>query len=279
MLGYWIETSFFATRIGDFTPEEHILFCKLCQSEAEGDNDFLVENERTALVFSDYTQTWEKYKSDIGSENGFWEEVENDEPLHDSHTLVKLIPEDAIKICLGKLPSCFFTKLRRFMKIKDYTARNKRNPIFQKNSATKDWNLLNGLLKLAKAARENYSGKQEQRGEPTGETTQPAVANIMSADELRTAVYEGILMANNAEPIEKWHILSKTKYGGKGWADIAKTVLESEQKKLGQYGKYKEPSPIDIDKKATEIRRAVKKHRNRLLGIDAEEDQDDWDFL
>jgi len=52
-------------------------------------------------------------------------------------------------------------------------------------------------------------------------------------------------------------------------------VLESEQAKTGR---VKEISGDDIDKKATEVRRAVNKLRKRLQGFDVEEDQGDWDF-
>jgi len=265
---YWIETEYFATFIGDFTPEQYALVCQLCQSEAEESNKLFVGEERPTLVFSDHSQTWEKHKSDACPESGFWKKVNHEKPFADSHTFIKLIPDDAINIPENRPPNDFTKKWHRYIKICAYKNRYQRNPVFQKDLIAKDWDLLNDLLELIAAACGHYYREQKAEGKP-------ATVKIENINELRIAVYEGFLMANNTEVVEKWHILSKTKYGGTGWADIAKTVLESEQAKTGR---VKEISPDEIDKKATEVRRAVNKHRRRLQGLDVEEDQGDWEF-
>ena len=268
MPGYWIETEYFATFIGIFTPEQHTLFCQLCQSETEESNELFAGEERPALIFCDYTPIWAKHKSDAYPVDGFWKEVKQVKPHSNAHTFIKLIPDDAINIPEKRPPNDFTKKWHRYIAVCAYKNRYQRNPVFQKDTVAKDWDLMNDLIELTTAARGNYYREQKAEGEP-------ATVKIENINELRIAVYEGFLMANNTEVIEKWHILSKTKYGGTGWADIAKTVLESEQAKTGR---VKEISGDDIDKKATEVRRAVNKLRKRLQGFDVEEDQGDWDF-
>ena len=276
MPGYWIETEYFAAPTGDLTPEQYALFWQFCQSEAEC-NEFFIWDKYPIPTFSDWSQTWEKHKSDTGSEKiiDFWKAIKNNKPLPDRHspswkTLINIFPDDAIITSrkFAELPPDFSKKWHRFLKIKVYENRCQSNPAFQKDIVAKDWDLLNDLLKWVETACENHSGKQKSQGKPVA-------VKMKSIDKLRIAVYEGILMANDTELVERWHILSKTKYGGRGWAEIAQAVLESEQKKTGR---VKEISSADRDKKATEIRRAVNKFRNHLQGIDVE-DQNDWDFL
>jgi len=56
------------------------------------------------------------------------------------------------------------------------------------------------------------------------------------ADEIRIAVYEeavyeGLLMAKDVSEVEKWHILSKRKYKGKGWTQLAEMVEKEDVRK------------------------------------------------
>jgi len=106
--------------------------------------------------------------------------------------------------------------------------------------------------------------------DPMGEETKPIEVRITNLDELRIAVYEGVLMANNATDIDKWHILSKMKYNGKGWSEIARTLIDIERKKQNE---YKKPSKGEVNKKAREVQRSIEAHRKHISGV--EEEQDD----
>lgn len=106
---------------------------------------------------------------------------------------------------------------------------------------------------------------------PTKKATRPIQVEIVNIDEIRTAVYEGILMANNADAIDKWHILSKMKYRGKGWSAIARMMLALEAE---QQGGNKGPSKDDISRKAREVQRNIEAHRKYILGTDTEDQ--DW---
>ena len=56
--------------------------------------------------------------------------------------------------------------------------------------------------------------------------------------------YEIGLLLKYADKVDEWHIVSKTKYNGKGWADMAKVELE----KQVEDGKRKNYKQSDVDK-------------------------------
>lgn len=277
MLGYWIETGFFATRT-EFTPGQYTVFCKLCQNEVEEGNEFFIGNDRPAFVFCDYSQTWEKHKSDTGSEHGFWKKVDGDKPPIDVQnptckTFIKVFPEDAINFNLEGFPDSFIKKSQRWIRVNLYKTTFQSSPIFAKDTIAKDWDLLNDLLEFAEAARENYSGKRKQQGKPRKEVAQPATVSAKDNSELRIAVYEGVLMTKYADEIDEWDIVSKKKHCGRGWHAIARHEIKKTQKTDW------EPNNKVVKNKAREIQRLVEARRARLRGVDAEEDQDDKDVF
>ena len=94
---------------------------------------------------------------------------------------------------------------------------------------------------------------------------------IINIDEIRTAVYEGILMANCADDIDRWDIVSRIKFKALGWAALAKEQLELEQE---QQGGGETITKKDIARKAREIQRSVETRRKNQQYAD--EAQDDW---
>ena len=111
----------------------------------------------------------------------------------------------------------------------------------------------------------------------TKKVTEPIKVEIVNIDEIRTAVYEGILMANYMDDTDKWDIVSKIKFKAKGWAAIAESWLESEREQQG--GDW-EITKKDIARKAREIQRKVEVRRQYPFGTDIEEEKvennDDW---
>ena len=110
------------------------------------------------------------------------------------------------------------------------------------------------------------------RGEQPPSAEEP---DGISADDLRTivyetAVYEGLVMADDIKKVDRRDVLSKRKYKGKGWADIAKAELEQEVKD----GKRKSFTAKEVEARAKNIENQVKAHRKNLeLGKDANSDQ------
>lgn len=159
---YWIETDYFAAPVGDFTPEQHACFCKLCRNVEEEFNERFTESEHIIFVFADYTQTWEKHVSNACSENVFWESIKHEEHNFYEHypncqTFIKVFPAGAINIDLKGFPTDFIKKRNRFNKTK-----RQCSSIFQKDTEEKDWDLLNEFLELADTARGNYENPNTQ---------------------------------------------------------------------------------------------------------------------
>ena len=77
--------------------------------------------------------------------------------------------------------------------------------------------------------------------------------NITNADEFRNVIYEGTTMAIRTAEVDRWHTLSVTKFGGKGWSDI----VDLEFPKLRNQSKARA-------NKAKEIERAVRTHRDSI---------------
>jgi len=97
---------------------------------------------------------------------------------------------------------------------------------------------------------------------------EPTKMRLENIDEIRNAIYESILMALNASDVGKWHVLSKTQYGEKGWANIAKSELEQKKRE----GTIKTYSKSDVERLARNIQNQVTAHRENLS---TEECQDD----
>jgi hypothetical protein len=278
MLGYGIETRFFVTFIGELTPEQYILFCKLCQSEVEECNEFIVGEERPGLVFIDCTQLQKKHEFNPCSENGAGKEVEEEKLSIDvqnptCETFGRIFPAEVIRFGLKEFPHDSTKKLRRSIKASLYKNRNQRNPFFKQDTIAKDWDLLNDLWEFAEAARGNFSGKQNQQGGTTEEVTKPMGVYIENIGALRRAVYEGVLLANDVEDVDKWELISRLKHKGAGWAEMARKVLESEWKKPGKSGGSSVQQQININKRADVIRRKVDALRKNIPEVG---DQDDW---
>ena len=246
----------------------------MCQCEEKECYETLIGDERPALVFCDYSQTWEKYKSNTCTENGFLKDVYGESPPIDVQnpvckTFIRIFPEAAIDFIFGlEKPSIdFITKWNRFLRLNLYKIRNQCNPTFKKNTVAKDWNLLNDFLEIAVAACGHYSREPK-----------PAVVIIKNTHELRKAVYEGILMTNYVDDTDKWDIVSRAKFHGIGWADLAKAELESEKKKLGR-GAHMEITPFLVNQRADAIRRKVEALRNGVSPDTDAEDEDGWESI
>ena len=83
------------------------------------------------------------------------------------------------------------------------------------------------------------------------DATEPAEVIIKNVNEFRNTIYEGTMMALKTNEAERWHLLSVTKFEGKGWADIvAQEFPELPKSKRGA--------------KEKEIERAVKSHRKNI---------------
>ena len=191
MQEYWIETRYFAASIGGLTSEQYANFYKLCQSKVQGLN-----LKRYEITLCDYTQEWSVHAE---NGNGFWKKV-NVQPFddcsHDCPTFVNIFPVAAINVSLEGFPPDFIKKRNRYNKnVSRY------RPVLSNDTEEKDWNLMNDFLEIADAIRGTYYG---ERG--LGAIRQPN-----DAAELRIAIYEGTLMANNANEVDRWHILSKAK--------------------------------------------------------------------
>jgi len=74
------------------------------------------------------------------------------------------------------------------------------------------------------------------------------------------ANYEAGLLLKYADKVDEWHIISKRKYSGKGFADIARTEL-GRQVKSKKRQNYKQ---ADVDNLARNIERKIKAHREKL---------------
>jgi len=120
-----------------------------------------------------------------------------------------------------------------------------------------------GVRFMRKVIRAAY----DVRGEQPPSAEEP---DGISADDLRnlvyeTAVHEGIMMANDENKVDRYHVVSERKYKGAGWADIARAELEKEVKD----GKRKSFTPKDVDTRARKIQYQVEAHRKNLeLGKD-----------
>ena len=95
----------------------------------------------------------------------------------------------------------------------------------------------------------------------------PSIESItsgVSTDDIRIAVYEtaiheGLVMADDVKEVDRWHILSKRKYKGKGWADIA-DMVEKEAVRKGS----KPRTGKQMDALARTIQNRVEAHRANL---------------
>ena len=96
----------------------------------------------------------------------------------------------------------------------------------------------------------------------TKEQTELLEKIVTSIDDgsIDDAVFRGLLQNRYADKIDRWDYISKTKYGGKGWMDLARADLELRKDKDGK------PKPF-TDQEATSyshvIRRAVEDRREK----------------
>ena len=74
------------------------------------------------------------------------------------------------------------------------------------------------------------------------------------------AHYEVIRDLVCGEEVCEWHCISKRYYKGKGWANIARTILEAEY--VAKIRKY--PTKDQIDDKARKIKYCVDTYRKKL---------------
>ena len=84
--------------------------------------------------------------------------------------------------------------------------------------------------------------------------------DIAVRDAMFQTQYEAGLALKYADQVDEWHCISKTKYNGVGWADIARHELE-QQKSEGKINAYKQS---DVNSLARNIENKVKAHRKNL---------------
>jgi hypothetical protein len=82
-----------------------------------------------------------------------------------------------------------------------------------------------------------------------------------SLDKIGDAMFEGLLRSRHADKVDRWDYISKTKYGGTGWMDLARAELKQQKDKDGK-------PKLFNDKDATSyshvIRRAVEARREDM---------------
>jgi len=96
------------------------------------------------------------------------------------------------------------------------------------------------------------------------DTSEPREVAIVEVDPdakqaMMQAHYEAGLLLKYADEVDEWHIISKTKYNGKGWADIA-NKNETERIAKGNKPRTKQQMENYIER----IRRSVEAHREKL---------------
>ena len=97
------------------------------------------------------------------------------------------------------------------------------------------------------------------------EATEPArvIIDGISPAALKAvaqAHYEAELTLVHRDKVDEWHIISKTRYKGKGWADIARKELEQQKKD----GKIKSFTKDTVESLARNIQNQVETHRKNL---------------
>ena len=92
-----------------------------------------------------------------------------------------------------------------------------------------------------------------------GSVPRVEVVNQLTKDDLVKAQYEAALLVKYADKVDEWHIISKTKYNGTGWAKIV-DVEEAERIKQG----HKPRTVRSLESREETIRRSVEAHREKL---------------
>ena len=214
MREYWIETRYFATSIGELTPEQRAWFYKWCSEEVEDFNKCFGKADEPEIIVCDYTQMWEtiNLKTYRGKIIKFWKAVKDYEELLDRLdfvvcTHVKIFPEDVIQNDFKAfIPADFVKKKRRYDKVRN-------NSSLLKDLEKEDRKWLLTFLGFAEAARENYE-KPKTQGEPLlaekndnaligGTTEQTASIRI---DDISPAVTEKIAQAVQESIAQKSHV-------------------------------------------------------------------------
>ena len=90
-----------------------------------------------------------------------------------------------------------------------------------------------------------------------------AKVHVVNINDIRNAIYEAIFMAQNITDVEKWHILSATKYSGAGWTALTDRFFPELQKA----GQEKQRAT-----KARDIQRHVENHRNSIGWVPPNDD-------
>jgi len=115
------------------------------------------------------------------------------------------------------------------------------------------------------AANGNDNLHSAMQGMTAENANKPVDVNIANIDEVRNALYEANIMAQIETDVDKWHVVSKTKYNNAGWAAIADICFPHLQK-AGQEKKR--------ENKAREIQRVVENHRKRIGYVSRQSDDD-----
>jgi hypothetical protein len=115
-----------------------------------------------------------------------------------------------------------------------------------------------GKSQSTKSAMEAYNESKPLAEPPDGVIIERINIDVLNA--LFQTQYEALLASKYADDVDEWHLISKKKYNGKGWADIARSKLE-QQKNEGEINAYKQS---DVNALARNIENQVKAHRKNL---------------
>jgi len=83
----------------------------------------------------------------------------------------------------------------------------------------------------------------------------PVEVKIINVNEIRNVICAANIMTQNATDVEKWHVLSATKYNGTGWTAVTDKFFPE----LQEAGQEKQRAT-----KARDIQRLVENHRSNI---------------
>jgi hypothetical protein len=112
--------------------------------------------------------------------------------------------------------------------------------------------------KSTKSASQAYNESEPLEEPPDGVIIEGIDLGVLNA--LFQTQYEALLASKYIDDVDKWYHISKVRYNGKGWADIARHELEQQK----QEGKIKSYKQSDIDAFARNVQNRVETRRKNL---------------
>lgn len=251
---YWIITDSLAAPTCDLTDAQFERFIALCEEssrEYTASHDWMPEDERPVLIIDNRTDWWEAPK----------EGTSEDDAAHDatpfSVSWVRIVPDSIIDI---DAPHEFTRKKSGY---------NRRSKSL-KNSAWEKETLefIERYLCWAKEIKDNdQNGEQGTLIDSIQDLTKPNIGETSAAKVHIVAIDEGVkdemkaaivgAMSSFHDPLheteaEKWDRISRDKFDGSGWAEMAKFSLKEKNIKI---------IGSKIKSESNRIRKLVERHR------------------